>query len=275
MKKLMCSLLASFCLAFPLYGSCASLEEIAKPMHESKSDDWEVAFDYHGLTSLVNKKNIQYDKEQNRLSFWKKDVYKEESDKKYNGNVYKFVVDLSKMDIGLEYIDNWDIKKNRISYVSIKSGDKLKFEPLLPGSYSESYVIKALEIAKLPKKIPTPHSYKYIGEGKWPADSSLPRGVKNRTIETYLCTDWYVKDYKKDTWRFYITTVYDDELDNGKTDRYIWESVPVYVNFTAHTIAFREIDKTHKAYEAGYSKAAYNEICELLKSKNDMPADFS
>ena len=270
MKKWVCAVLTSLCLTtIPMYGNGASLEEIAKPLHKTEMENWQVAIE-HSLISMIYTKDIDYNKAQNRLSFWEKDVYKEEKNEKYSGNVYRMVADLNKMDAGFIYSDSWSTKKNKVSYVSDKSDKEPKLNPILPGSYMESYVNKALEIAKLPE-IPTPHTYEYIGLGTWPTGSALPNKVKNRTVKMYLCTDSYIKNYKKDTWRFYIMEVYYDKLENGKTDKYIWGAMPVYVNFKAHTIAFKQIDNTYKNYEPGLPKVIYREICNLLKSKNDMP----
>lgn len=87
----------------------------------------------------------------------------------------------------------------------------------------------------------------------------------------YLCTNWYIKDCRKYTWRFYITEIYNDELVNGQTELYAWCTIPVYVNFKAHTISFKNLDDIHKTYEAGLPHAVYENICKVLKAKNDMP----
>ena len=274
MNKWVCGLLASSLLVFPICGACASLEDMARPMHEMKAESWaEVISCDTSLVSLINTKNIHFDKEQNRLYFWQKNVHREILNNPKitrGGNIQKVVVDLDKMVVGYEYSDSWDTKTDRISYSFVKKEKDIEFEPILPGTYQEGYINKALEVAKLPQ-IPTPHTYEYIGEGAWPAGSELPRGVKNRIVEMYLCTNWYIKDCREYTWRFYITEIYNDELVNGQTERYEWCTIPVYVNFKAHTISFKNLDDIHKTYEAGLPHAVYEDIFKVLKAKNDMP----
>ena len=195
MNKWVCGLLASSLLVFPICGACASLEDMARPMHEMKAESWaEVISCDTSLVSLINTKNIHFDKEQNRLYFWQKNVHREILNNPKitrGGNIQKVVVDLDKMVVGYEYSDSWDTKTDRISYSFVKKEKDIEFEPILPGTYQEGYINKALEVAKLPQ-IPTPHTYEYIGEGAWPAGSELPRGVKNRIVEMYLCTNWYI-----------------------------------------------------------------------------------
>lgn len=273
MNKWICCLLASACLIFPIYGSCASLEDIARPMHEVSSKHW-IPADPLNATYFVNTKHIQYDNVTKRLSFWTKEIYKEERTNpkiKRCGSVYKVIVDIPTMSYAYEYSDSWNVKEDRILDSKITPANQLNFEPILPDDYllMEDQINIAFELAGLPS-IPKPHSYK-LAAIKYCPTEELPDRVKSQTISMYLCTDFYVKDVSKGIWRFYIKKEYHNEFKNGKSNQYVYGTQPVYVNFKEETIRFMYPDDIHKINELGYPKDIYDGICELLKSKNDMP----
>ena len=274
MKKWVCSVLASFCLALPLYGYSASLEEIARPMHEVSSKHWVPANPQYS-TYFVNTKLIHYDKATKRLSFWSKEINKEELTNpqiKRCGAISKVIVDMPTVSYAYEYSDGWSVKEDKILAPSTTPIDKLRFEPILPDDYlMEDQVNMVFELAGLPG-IHKPHSYTLVAQKECPIEE-LPDRVKSRVISMYLCNDFYVKDVSPDTWRFYIKVEYLNEFKNGKRNQYVWGTSPVYVNFKEGSIQFEYPDGTHKVSEPGYSKDVYDGICNLLKSKSDMPSE--
>lgn len=274
MNKWVCGVLVSVCLSFPLCGSGASLEEMARPMHETSSKHW-VSADWRTSSCLVNTKYIHYDKATKRLSFWTKSMNREERTNpqiKRAGSVSKVIVDIKTMSYAFEYSDGWDIKEDRVLEPTTTSVNKLSFDPILPDDcFMENPINMALELAKLPT-IPKPHSYKLVATKKCPSEE-LPDRVKSRAISMYLCTDFYVKDISEDIWRFYIKLEYYNKLTNGKSNQYVYGTQPVYVNFKKGTIQFEYPDNTYKINESGYPKDVYDGICELIKSKNDTPEE--
>lgn len=178
-------------------------------VHAEDSDRWLYldTNEIRGFQSYLDKKTIEFNKNKNEILYWIRDGSP-------NRSVYSvYQVSLDVNDCSYKELRHVYYGYQKQEIIEYKDPQHVLIIPEFPNEKAAAYVCKVLGINSSFKD--GPHDWKLIKTETYNRKDlgySMDRlWVENKTIEYYLCTDYYQTYSNKGIWRVYIKRkIYDD-----------------------------------------------------------------